>query len=194
MRSKIKSTVSAFCRDTSGAATLEFVVLVPFLMIVIFMFAEIGILTGRKVLLKRGVSIAARDIRLGNTVDEEAFRRTACRNAFLISSCFNELRVEMVPHDVASGQNPNSNVYCPNRFPDPNDAAPNNNYTNGVDGDIMIIKACLIVNPVFPGAAFAAGLPWAWLEPGLTSADGAGYAIIARSAVMIECEDQDQCT
>lgn len=193
MNSRIRSAVSTFFRDTSGAATLEFVVLVPFLMIVIFMFAEIGILTGRKVLLKRGVSIASRDIRLGDTLDETAFRTTVCENAFLINSCIDELRVEMIPHDVAAGQNPNATVYCPNRFPEPDAEPPVNNYTNGVDGDIMIIKACLIVNPVFPGAAFAAGLPWAWLEPGLTSADGAGYAIIARSAVMVECENEGDC-
>jgi len=190
MSFRIRSTVS----DTSGAATLEFVVLVPFLMIVIFMFAEIGILTGRKVLLKRGVSIAARDIRLGDAVSEADFRTTVCKNAFLITSCVSDLRVEMVSHDAASGQNPNSTVYCPNRFPDEGDpVVPVTGYQNGVDGDIMIIKACLIVSPVFPGAAFAAGLPWAWLEPGLTSADGAGYAIIARSAVMIECENQGSC-
>lgn len=185
MTFRFRSSSSAFFRDTSGAATLEFVVLVPFLMIVVFMFAEIGILAGRTVLLKRGVNIAARDIRLGDAVDQDAFRATACANAFLINSCITDLRIEMIPHDVAARQDPTTTIYCPNRFPDPGEpVVPFNDFQNGVDGNIMIIKACLIVDPVFPGVGLAAGLNFA---------DGQGYAIIAKSAVMIECDDEDEC-
>lgn len=184
MATRFRSSVGRFFGDTRGAATMEFVVLVPFLMIVVFMFAEIGILTGRTVLLKRGVAVAARDIRLGanSTADLQAFRNTACRNAFLINSCYRELTVDIAPLNLAARNNPTGQIACRNRK-DP-DATPATAYNVGVDGNIMLIKACLIVDPVFPGTGLGAGLKWA---------DGRGYAIIVKTAFMNECDDEDNC-
>ncbi|MEM7056210.1 MAG: TadE/TadG family type IV pilus assembly protein [Pseudomonadota bacterium] len=188
MTGRNKSRVAAFFRDTSGAATLEFVVLVPFLMIVVFMFAEVGILTGRTVLMKRGVSIAARDIRLGlvDPTNIQSFRNTVCREAFLINSCYTELQLEIFPIDPASTQDRLTQVQCANRFPaDGQPVLPATRYNVGIDGDIMIIKACLVVDPVFIGTGMAAGL---------TLADGQpGYYIIVKSAFMRECDNEDLC-
>ena len=184
MASRIRNSIGAFFRDTNGAATMEFVVLVPFLMIIVFMFAEIGILTGRTVLLKRGVSIAARDIRLGvaDGTNDLAFRHTACINAFLINNCTRDLLVDIAPINVAARQDPTSTIACRNRVDET--LTPATDFNVGGDGNIMIVKTCLIADPVFPGTGLAAGLTWA---------DGRGYAIIVKTAFMNECDDEDNC-
>ena len=184
MFGSFRSRLSAFCRDTSGAATLEFVTIVPFLVIIVFMFVEIGILTGRTTLLKRGVYIAARDIRTDNDnrpIDLQEFRNTVCGGAFLLNNCASELTVDIYELDIASTADPTSTIVCRNRA-DPT-LTPATTYDSGSDGKIMIIKTCLIVDPVFPGVGFAAGLNWF---------DG-GYAIIAKSAFKVECKDEDNC-
>lgn len=175
---RLTKTLRQFARDdTQGAATLEFVLLLPFFLIIVFMTVEVGILTGRTVLLKRGVSIATRDIQLGinQTVDEEQFRRTVCSNAFLIDTCFADLKVEMIRIDNTIGQNRGA-VACRNRI-EP-DLEPAVAFEAGGSDDIILVRACLIVDPVFPGTGLGASLARDEL--------GGGYAIIAKSAFQNE--------
>ena len=59
--------LDAFRRDSAGNATIEFVVLFPFLIYMLFSIAEAGVLMTRTVMLDRGLDIAIRDLRLGLT-------------------------------------------------------------------------------------------------------------------------------
>lgn len=171
-----------FLRDETGSATMEFAVVLPFLVLIVFMFAEIGILTGRTALMKRGVSIAIRDVRLGlnPNADVAQFRNTVCANAFLIDECNDELTVDVQPlSQVAYTQGTKQTVVCRNRE-DP-DSTPQTDFNQGVEGEIMLVRACLIVDPVFPGTGFGAGLAW---EP------GGGYWITAITAFMNESDER----
>ncbi len=56
-----------FRRNKDGNATIEFVVIFPFLVIFLLMFAEIGLFTAQSVLLKRGECRGSRDRRLAST-------------------------------------------------------------------------------------------------------------------------------
>lgn len=163
--------------DTEGAATLEFVLLLPFFLTIVFMTAEVGILTGRTVLLKRGVSIAIRDIQLGinASADPQQFRETVCRNAFLIDTCIEDLKVEMVDISDTIGQDRGA-IACRNRVDA--DLEPLTVYEPGTTDDIILVRACLLVNPVFPGTGLGAALAKDEL--------GGGYAIVALTAFMNE--------
>jgi len=169
--------VRRFASDTHGAASMEFAVVFPFFVILLFMSGEVGVLAGRTVLFKRGVDIAAREVRLGFNpgADVEQFKRTVCAYAFLINTCEQDLKVEMVRINSTIGQDRGA-VVCRNRV-DP-DLEPVTTYTRGKTDDIILIRACLIVDPVFPGTGLGASLARTEL--------GGGYAIVALNAFMNE--------
>ena len=167
-----------FQRDRRGSATMEFMVLFPFLMTLIFMIAEIGTFMVRSVNLERALDIAIRDVRLGaagiDTLD--GLRTRICSSAFLISECESVLLVELfsLGDSVAGASLPGGLYQCRNRA---EDIDPVVSFDPSGPGEIIIVRACLIADPVFPATGLLSTLP---------EAMGGGYAILAQSAFINE--------
>lgn len=171
-----RAALGRFVRDTSGAPTLEFAVILPFLVIIIFMFAEVGVFAGRTILLKRGVNVAIRDVQIAADplAGIDQFKQTVCRNAFLITNCSQNLMVEMRP--ITQIGSPSFGAAgCVNRV-DP-DLSPVVEFTQGSPNEIMFVRACLSVDPVFPSTGLGVGLQWD---------SSGGYYIVASTAFMNE--------
>ena len=181
--SRLRERIAEFAKDTRGNASVEFVVVFPFIIAIFFMFGEIGVYTARTTLLKRGVDIAIRDIRLGinATADPVEFRRTVCQNAFL-SNCEDDLTIDMSPIDVTARNSLSAPIACRNRT-DPN-LTPVTGFDAGGEGDIILVRTCLIGSPAFPGVGLAVGL----------EESSGGYAIVVTSAFKNECSDLTNCT
>ena len=164
-----------FLRNEDGNATLEFVVIFPFLTYLIFTLAEVGTLMARTVMLDRGLDIAMRDVRLGLTENPTVadIRREICTAAFLLNECESSVLLELVPITDPTSF-PTTPVQCINRT---EEIEPATTFDPGVRSQIMFVRACIVVDPLFPGAGIGAMLP--------TEADG-GYAILARSAFVNE--------
>ena len=161
------------CR--SGATTVEFAVAFPFVMWILFMFVEVGVLTMRTTLLKRGLSQATRDVRLGDpsVASVDAFRSRVCDYVYALSDCENSLNIEMTAIENGNFES----FKCRNRE---NDAwTPSTTFNPGQPEEIMLVRACLLVRPVFPGAGIGAAL---------ARDVGGDYAIVATSAFMNEPE------
>ncbi len=167
--------LGAFWRDSSGNATMEFVVFFPFLMYMILSIGEAGVLMTRTVMLDRGLDIAIRDLRLGLTpgVTHDDIKQQICDAAFLLGECEDVVLLELTPlPDINSF--PASGANCIDRT---SEIEPTITFTPGARSEIMFVRACLIVDPVFPGMGLGAMLP--------TDASG-GYAIVVQSAFMNE--------
>jgi hypothetical protein len=167
--------VAAFGRDTSGNATMEFVTVFPFLLYMIFMMGEIGVYMARNVMLNRGLDIAIRDLRLGLTpgVTHDDFKTKICEGAFLLSGCESAILLELAAlPDAASF--PAGEANCVDRT---EEIEPTINFVPGAPSEIMFVRACLVVDPLFPGTGLGAMMP--------KDASG-GYAIIAQTAFMNE--------
>lgn len=165
----------AFLRDETGNATIEFVVLFPWLMFMFLSLGELGTLMGRAVMLDRGLNIAIRDVRLGLTpgITHDGLKQNICRHAFLLTSCFDSVLLELLPVSNA-GSIPEGNVNCIDRT---EEVEPVINFDPGARSEIMFVRACIIVDPIFPGVGFGASLP--------VDRSG-GYAIITQTAFMNE--------
>ena len=169
--------LGAFRRDTSGNATMEFVIVFPALLYMLFTMAEAGVLMTRTAMLTRGLDIAIRDLRLGLTpgVTHDDIKESVCDAAFLLGDCDDVLLLELTPlPDIDSF--PASGATCVDRTAD---VEPTISFIPGARSEIMFVRACVIVDPVFPGAGLGAMLP--------ADASG-GYAIVAKSAFMNEPE------
>jgi hypothetical protein len=149
--------------------------LFPFLVFMLFSIAEAGVLMTRTVMLERGVDIAVRDLRLGPTtgVTHDEIRKKICNAAFLLGECEAVVLLELAPLDhVASF--PAGETKCIDRT---SKVDPSIYFNPGTRSEIMVIRACLIVDPIFPGVGLGAMLP----------VDASGrYAIVMQSAFMNE--------
>ncbi|MEM7190213.1 MAG: TadE/TadG family type IV pilus assembly protein [Pseudomonadota bacterium] len=167
-----------FLKDRNGGATMEFMVLFPFLMTLIFMIAEIGTFMVRSVNIERALDIAIRDVRLGVAgIDSlDGLRTRICGSAFLISDCESALLVELFSlGNAAAGAGLPAGLYqCRNRA---EDIDPVVSFDPSGPGEIIVVRACLVADPIFPATGLLSTLP---------EAMGGGYAILAQSAFINE--------
>ncbi|MEM8788602.1 MAG: TadE/TadG family type IV pilus assembly protein [Pseudomonadota bacterium] len=151
-----------FSDDESGSATVEFVVLfIPFISLVFAVF-EAGWLMTRYMMLDRGMDVAVRELRLniGDLADptQDKVRDRICEAALILPDCQTTLIVELKKLDMAAAYPKNS----PDCFDRAEDAV---NPKKGIDpndelrSEIMFVRACVLVDPIFPGLEFGLLLP-----------------------------------
>jgi len=173
----LRHSAAALWRDAAGNATVEFVIVAPAVLYVIFTIAEAGVIMTRSAMLDRGMSVAVRDLRLGLTpgVTHDAIKGKICDAAFLLGDCRDVLLLELVPiPNIAAF--PGNAVSCVDRT---SELEPVTTFNPGARSEIMLVRACLVVDPLFPGVGLGAMLP--------RDASG-GYAILSQSAFMNEPE------
>jgi len=189
--------LATFLREERGNATVEFTVLVLPLITIIFTLAELGVFMSRSVMVSRGTDLAIRDVRLGSlpvggTYDPDGpsgpepavsddglpMKQRICEGAFLITDCVTSIQIEMRPLNNISLFN-TATVECVDE-PASETITPVNaaNFTPGAPNQIMFVRVCLVVNPLFPGVGFGARLA--------RDALSGGYAIVAETAFMNE--------
>lgn len=161
----IRRTLSGlrrFKRREDGNMTIEFVILVPLLFSMFLASVELGIYSMRQMFLDRGLDMTVRTIRLNTGLDvdqdgvndltHDVVKRMICANAGFLSSgttdnCEATMRLEMVQ------RNPRAFVAIPSRadcFDIAQPVNPPRNFVNGVQHELMIMRACVQFDPVFP--------------------------------------------
>ncbi|MEM6487766.1 MAG: TadE family protein [Pseudomonadota bacterium] len=144
-------------RSEPGSAAVEVVIVFPALFLVLGMLLETGVLATRSVMLDRGLDIAARNLRLGYTVvvTQDSIRREVCEASVIIVHCERDLIIELVEMDPATSY-PRHQPTCRNRA---TAIDPVIGFSAGGRNRIMVIRACVIVDPLFPGIGVGLALP-----------------------------------
>lgn len=153
---KISAKLQGFLKDTSAAATVEFIILFPMLIWIVFSTFEIGWLTTRQMMLNRGLNLTIRDLRLGR-IDQpthEKLKLTVCDRASILKDCTSSIHLELVPMTLAGGI-PKTSATCVDRT---GEIDPVENFSAGIEEDIMFVRACVIVDPMLPGMGIGAQL------------------------------------
>ncbi len=161
-------------RNQNGSSSVEFAIAFPFLCFFLFGYGEFGTLATRAVMLERGLDIAIRDVRLGNipqsigdaTPEEMAdFQRelikfNICENAFLLVDCRQDLNIEMIAIPLGDDL-PSDDIGCVDRSDEPVNLPPEIDLgtAGSADLEIMLVRACLVVNPIFEIGGWLAGTP-----------------------------------
>lgn len=192
----LRHRFAAFLAQERGNATIEFTVLILPLIFIIFTIAELGVFMTRSVMISRGTDLAIRDVRLGTlpvggTFDPDGdggqepvqddglpFKQRVCDGAFLITDCVTQLQVEVTElSDVSLFDS--ATVQCVDE-PAKTTITPVSaaSFDPGDPSEIMFVRVCLVVNPLFPGVGLGAQLA--------TDALSGGYAIVAETAFMNE--------
>lgn len=167
-----------FARGEGGTATLEFAIIFPFFITVLLSSVELGMITYRHSMLERGLDLAVRNIRLGtgNAPQHDEIVKEICDYAGAIPECTTSLRLEMVQVDLRNEVVFDRTADCVDKS---EDVSPVRTFVNGQENDMMILRACVKFDPVFPTAGLGKQLV----------KDGAGQsALVATSAFVQEPE------
>jgi hypothetical protein len=173
---RARAALARFGRAETGTATLEFAILFPFFITIFLSAVELGMITVRHAMLERGLDLAVRDVRLGTGAipQHDDLVVEICDFAGLIPNCAATLRLEMLQVNL---RNPAvsipDNVDCVDQS---EEVSPVRNFVNGQENELMIIRACVKFDPIFPTSGLGKQL----------NVDGAGQAALVASAAFVQ--------
>lgn len=147
-----------FWRREDGTATIEFALLVPVFLAVLVAGVEVGVLSARQTMMERGMEQTMRALRLGRLqpVNLATLRESVCRGTAIIRDCQASLLIELRRLEPQNITLPAGNAPCINREEETQPAV---TLTPGVEHDLILVRVCLIVDPVFPTSGLGIGLP-----------------------------------
>ncbi|MGP3697486.1 TadE/TadG family type IV pilus assembly protein [Rhodobacter sp. NSM] len=162
--------------DEGGTASVEFVLVFPIIMSIFFAAMESGLYMTRSVLFDRALDMAVRDLRVGLIEDPtlDKLKSAVCDQMTMMQDCATAIRIELTLVDTAIWDFPTDAITCVDRS---KPIAPVLEPDYGVANDIMVVRACVPADAMFPSTGIAAGLP----------KDGkGGYYVVAYSAFVNE--------
>lgn len=173
---RISHFLRSWAKRQDGAVTVEFVVVVPFVLTLFFASVDTGITMLRQVMLDRAVDMAVREIRLGSERmdSSEEFRNAVCSgfedgNGNVISTgmravmneaeCLAGIAVEMQVIDTTNFSGLDDPVRCVNRELALTPAVAFNPGSGGAAQELMLIKTCVSANPFIRLTGFFNSMP-----------------------------------
>lgn len=141
-------------RDTRGAAAIEFALVVPILLAIVFATLEAGWLMVQTIMLDRALDLTVRELRIGSFIDptQEKMRDRICEKAVVLADCRKTLALELIPIVDASSY-PTDDARCLERS---TRIEPILRFNPGLRSQMVFVRACYIVAPLTP--TFALGL------------------------------------
>jgi hypothetical protein len=183
----------AFLADDAGTATVEFVFIVPIVMLIFLASFESSYFMVRHVMLERSVDLVVRDIRLGKLdylktksqyEQHVALKTLICGTSILSAkdTCVDSMRIWMQAINSADFEMKAPPRFCEDRLEDidPLKTGPSTTeFKFGDDNEIMLLRICLKEEPMFPTSVIGAGL----IADG---EDDGSYALITTSVFVNE--------
>jgi hypothetical protein len=163
-------------KDESGAVVVDFAIMLPVFLMLMLSSVEMGMMTFRQTMLERGLDMAVRNLRLGlySSPTHAKMKDEICRFAGFLPDCADSLRLEMRPLNLRSYTTIPKDADCIDKS---EEMKPVRQFTNGGANQLMILRACIKISPVFP----AVGLG------GQVQKDGNGdYSLFSVSAFVNE--------
>lgn len=146
----IFKTLGKLRRDDKGGVTVEFVIVFPVFMSLFISVFESGLMMTKVMMLERGLDLTVRQIRLApssTAITHDAVKTMICDHALILADCEDNIQIEMVPIDATTFTMPGRNSQCIDRE---SEVEPVVSFNAGGQNDIMFIRACVVVDPMFP--------------------------------------------
>lgn len=172
----IKNRLARFWRREDGVASVEFVILFPAIMTIFFSSFEVSIYLLRATLLERALDLNVRELRLGRLTPAtpEQLKKQVCNDTLIFKDCPNAIAIELTTIDTNTWNLPPEQMVCVDR--DEN-IAPAVEVSFGQVNDLMMVRACAVLDPFFGTTPLVMDLP---LDP------SGGYIVAAASTFVNE--------
>lgn len=166
-------------RAENGNGTIEFVLVFPPMMLIFISAFEIGLANIQHVMLERGTDLGVRELRLsggGATPTHDDLRETICEAAFVIPNCISVVQIQLEPVDMsdADWDLMDFDIDCIDRT---STIDPVIRFQNGAQNELMLVRVCAVIDPVFPSMGLGAVMP---KDP------SGGYLLVSSSAYVNE--------
>ncbi len=144
-------------RRQNGTATVEFVMAAPLVIFTFLAAFESGVYMMRYILLDRALDITIRDLRLGliPTPALAVLKDDICGKMHMVSECEDALKLEMFSVNTTTWDFPAAEMECVDRG---QPISPVVEPSLGTANEIMLIRACLTADALFPTTNLAAGM------------------------------------
>ncbi len=169
--------IRQFAKRENATATMEFVITFPVIMILFIAVFETSMIMTRQVMMERTLDQAVRILRLANglTVSPSDIRTAICDNTELLPDCTTLLTIDLREVDRATYEVPGNEELCIERADAT--ATVNNAFNPGADNQLMMVRACMIVDRLLPFSGFGLNL---------TRDDSGGLHMMAASVFVNE--------
>ena len=174
---QIKRAFRRFRRSEDGTATIEFALTFPAMLIFLLSGVELGLISLQHAMLERALDITVRDIRLstGSAPQHDEIKDLICERAGFIDNCSTNMQLEMVQVDPRAWGGIPAEATCTDKS---EEVAPKTVFKNDAkENELMILRACAKIDPVFPTAG---------LGSSLAKDDAGQFALVAVSAFVQE--------
>jgi Flp pilus assembly protein TadG len=165
-----------FRKGEDGNGTIEFVIMLPFFLILFGSTFELGMAMTRQVMLDRGLDMTVREIRIGaiTPVNHDTIKTAICDHAAIIPDCMDQVKLEMRPINPRNWSNIPNRADCIDRE---DDGIPVREFVPGVMNQLMILRVCALFDPYMPTSGLGAVIP---------RESGDAYALVAITSFVIE--------
>ncbi|MEM9550721.1 MAG: TadE family protein [Pseudomonadota bacterium] len=164
-----------FVRREDGSATIEFALTFPAMLMLLLSGVELGMVNLQHASLERAMDIVVREIRLGtgSTPQHDEIKTKICNEAVFIEDCTTNLRLEMIEVDPRNWAGLQSDADCTDQS---EEATAVRNFVNGMDNELMVLRACAKIDPVFPTSGLGQNI----------HKDGAGQFALVSTTVFVQ--------
>ncbi|MEX0319303.1 MULTISPECIES: TadE/TadG family type IV pilus assembly protein [unclassified Ruegeria] len=149
---RVANFLRRFRRNESGNIVVEFVIVFPIVMVTALSGIELGFVALNHAMLERAVDLTVRDIRIGTgtAFTHDAIKDTVCVRAAFIPNCDANLKLEMIQLDPFAGVALPADPDCTDKS---EEVRPVRSFANGQSNELMVLRACAKISPVFPTSA-----------------------------------------
>lgn len=140
-----------------GNMPVEFAIWFPFFLTLLLASIELGIVTVRSTTFERALDLTVREIRVGTgTAPQHSEIKTSiCDNIALIPNCEENLRLEMIQRDLRAWTSIPTATDCTDQALA---VTPVREFSNGLDNELMVLRACLKFSPMFPTTSLGSAM------------------------------------
>jgi hypothetical protein len=177
---RFRNALRSACRRMAaedGSITVDFVIIAPVFLTILFASFEAGYANMRQVMLERALDITVRDLRvgaLGNQPPHNVVRNRFCELATLMPDCQTDLMLEMQVINRATWTGFANAPTCVNRLVNIQPALA---FNQGGANELVTVRACAVFDAFFPTTKWGLQLQ--------LDASG-GYQLAAMSAFVNE--------
>ncbi|MBB3934441.1 TadE/TadG family type IV pilus assembly protein [Aureimonas phyllosphaerae] len=135
--------------DIKGSSAVEFAMVVPIFLALVFSTLEGGWMMTRSILLSRALDETVRLIRVGDPSapkDHATMKKALCARTLIVRDCEHTILIEMKEIKLAADV-PTTAAKCVDRAAT---VQPTTNFSTGSRGSIMYVRACIVSDPIVP--------------------------------------------
>lgn len=171
---RFANRLSRFLRQEDGVASIEFVMAVPLLLAVFSASFESGLFMTREIMLEQSLDMVMRELRLGHypgTITTAKIKEEICDRTIVFTDCEAKLMIELQRVDMSTFAMPTQATECRDLS---TAIKPSTTLQIGEENDLMLVRACIVVDALFPTTGIGLSLT--------RTTNGGGVEIVAVSA------------